>query len=147
MKTKPPVGSDYAAFLTELKSRIVSARLHAARAVNRDLIQLYWDIGRSIVDKQETLGWGESVVEMLAKDLQKAFPGMRGFSKANLWAMRRFYLEYGRDPILQQLAAYSDAFRPPIPIHSGRVFRSIPATHSGAFRPPPRGGMRAALDN
>ena len=104
MNTKPPVGPDYTAFLTELKGRIVSARLHAARAVNRDLINLYWDIGRSIVEKQETLGWGESVVEMLAKDLQKAFPGMRGFSKANLWAMRRFYLEYGRDPILQQLA-------------------------------------------
>ena len=104
MKTKSLVGSDYAAFLIEVKGRIVSARLHAARAVNRDLIQLYWDIGRGIVEKQETLGWGESVVEMLAKDLQKAFPGMRGFSKANLWAMRRFYLEYGRDPILQQLA-------------------------------------------
>ena len=104
MKTKSLVGPDYAAFLTELKGRIVSARLHAARAVNRDLILLYWDIGRGIVERQETLGWGESVVEMLAKDLQKAFPGMRGFSKANLWAMRRFYLEYGRDPILQQLA-------------------------------------------
>jgi hypothetical protein len=72
--------------------------------VNRDLILLYWDIGRGIVEKQETLGWGESVVEMLAKDLQKAFPGMRGFSTANLRAMRRFYLEYGRDSILQQLA-------------------------------------------
>ena len=104
MKTKSFVSPDYAAFLIELKGRIVSARLHAARAVNRDLVNLYWDIGRSIVEKQETLGWGESVVEMLAKDLQKAFPGMRGFSKANLWAMRRVYLEYGRDPILQQLA-------------------------------------------
>ena len=104
MKTKSLVGPDYAAFLTEVKGRIVSARLYAARAVNRDLVNLYWDIGRSIVEKQETLGWGESVVEMLAKDLQKAFPGMRGFSKANLWAMRRVYLEYGRDPILQQLA-------------------------------------------
>jgi predicted nuclease of restriction endonuclease-like (RecB) superfamily len=104
MTTKSLVGSDYAAFLTEVKGRIVSARLHAARAVNRDLINLYWDIGRGIVEKQETLGWGESVVEMLAKDLQEAFPGMRGFSKANLWAMRRFYLEYGRNPILQQLA-------------------------------------------
>jgi hypothetical protein len=46
MNTKLPVGPDYAAFLTELKGRIVSARLHAARAVNRDLILLYWDIGR-----------------------------------------------------------------------------------------------------
>jgi predicted nuclease of restriction endonuclease-like (RecB) superfamily len=113
MKTKSLVGPDYAAFLTELKGRIVSARLHAARAVNRDLILLYWDIGRSIVEKQEKLGWGESVVEMLAKDLQKAFPGMRGFSKANLWAMRRVYLEYGRDPILQQLAEELEIKRGP----------------------------------
>jgi hypothetical protein len=50
------------------------------------------------------LGWGEAVNEQLAKDLQKAFPWMRGFSTANLWAMRRVYVEYGRDPIIQRLA-------------------------------------------
>ena len=92
------------AFLTALKGRISSARLHATRALNRDLILLYWDIGRGIVEKQVALGWGESVIEQLAKDLQKAFPGMRGFLTANLWAMRRVYMEYGRDPIIQQLA-------------------------------------------
>jgi predicted nuclease of restriction endonuclease-like (RecB) superfamily len=105
MKTKPPVGPDYAAFLTEVKGRIISARLHAARAVNRDLINLYWDIGRSIVEKQETLGWGESVVEMLSRDLQKAFPQMRGFSVRNLWYVRRLYAEYTEPLILQQVAA------------------------------------------
>lgn len=70
--------------------------------MNRDLILLYWDIGRAIVVKQETLGWGESVVEMLARDLQKAFPAMRGFSANNLWLMRQFYTEYSRSEFLEQ---------------------------------------------
>jgi len=104
MNAKSLVNPDYAAFVADLKARIQSARISAARAVNRDLILLYWDIGRDIVEKQAALGLGESVIEQLAKDLQKAFPGMRGFSTANLWAMRRVYMEYGRDPIIQQLA-------------------------------------------
>lgn len=82
---------EYATFLGELKQRIASARLSAAHAVNRDLILLYWDIGRGIVEKQEAMGWGQSVVELLSRDLQKAFPGLTGFSAANLWRMRQFY--------------------------------------------------------
>jgi predicted nuclease of restriction endonuclease-like (RecB) superfamily len=97
------ISTEYAAFLTELKGRIASARLSAARAVNRDLILLYWDIGRGIVEKQETHGWGESVVERLAKDLQKAFPAMRGLSSTNLWRMRQMYLEYSTLEFLAQL--------------------------------------------
>ena len=91
MKTKLPSTREYAEFVTELKQRIASARLHAARAVNQDLILLYWDIGRGIVERQEKLGWGQSVVEMLSRDLRKAFPGLTGFSAANLWRMRQFY--------------------------------------------------------
>jgi len=87
------IGSpEYAAFVTELKSRILLARVSAARAVNRDLILLYWDIGRGIVERQKTLGWGNSIIETLAKDLQKAFPGTSGFSAQNLWRMRQFYI-------------------------------------------------------
>ena len=69
------ISREYAEFVTELKARIQSARIFAARAVNRDLILLYWDIGRGIVEKQEELGWDESVVELLSRDLQQAFPG------------------------------------------------------------------------
>ena len=65
---------EYRRFIEQLKTRVLSARLSAARAVNCDLILLYWDIGRGIVEKQQTLGWGESVVEMVAADLQRAFP-------------------------------------------------------------------------
>ena len=65
---------EYRQFIEELKARVLSARISAARAVNRDLILLYWDIGRGIVEKQQTLGWGDSVVEMVAADLRQAFP-------------------------------------------------------------------------
>jgi hypothetical protein len=76
MKAKLPLRREYVEFVTELKQRIASARLHAARAVNRDLILLYWDIGRGILERQEKLGWGQSVVEMLAHDRKKLFLGL-----------------------------------------------------------------------
>jgi len=104
VKTKLPLSREYAEFVTELKQRIVSARLSAAQAINRDLILLYWDIGRGILERQEKLGWGQSVVEMLARDLQKAFPGMRGFSVVNLWRMRQFYSEHSTERFLAQVA-------------------------------------------
>lgn len=103
MTTKSLLSPDYVAFVNDLKARIQSARVSAARLVNRELIMLYWDIGQAIVEKQEQMGWGKSVVEMLARDLQEAFPDSRGFSAVSLWAMRRVYVEYARDPILQQL--------------------------------------------
>ena len=95
--------ADYAAWLGGLKSRIRSARLSAARAVNRELILLYWDIGRGIMEKQEDLGWGKSVVEQLSLDLRSEFPGMKGFSANNLWLMRQFYSEYSSPAFLEQL--------------------------------------------
>src|SRR5438128_6355899 len=93
---------DYAAFLAELKGRVISARISAARAVNRDLILLYWDIGRGIVEKQQLLGWGESVVEMVAADLRRAFPDSRSFSSDNVWRMRQFHLAYADAAFLGQ---------------------------------------------
>jgi predicted nuclease of restriction endonuclease-like (RecB) superfamily len=104
MKATTIIRSDYAAFLTQLKGRVASARLGAARWVNRELILLYWDIGRGIVEKQQTLGWGDAVVEMVATDLRRAFPEMRGFSTSNIWRMRQFYEYYSRDEFLAQAA-------------------------------------------
>jgi hypothetical protein len=66
-------------------------------------ILLYWDTGRSIVEKQQTHGWGDFVVEMVAADMQRVFSGMRGFSSFNLWRMRQFYLEYSSAELLAQL--------------------------------------------
>ena len=88
------ITAEYKSFLKEIKDRIYKAQYDALKAVNKELINLYWDIGRSIVAKQDELGWGKAIVETLAKDLQKEFPGMQGFSSANLWRMRNFHLTY-----------------------------------------------------
>ena len=102
--TKTLTHPDYPAFLKELKSRILHARTSAARAVNRELVLLYWDIGRGIVEKQRTAGWGDAVVEHLAADLRVEFPDMRGFSNANIWRMRQFFDCYSNNEFLAQAA-------------------------------------------
>ncbi len=96
---------DYPEFLTEIKSRIRRGQYQALRAVNKELLALYWDIGESIHRKREALGWGKSVVQTLADDLQIDFPGRNGFSARNLWAMSQFYADYRQRPILQPLVA------------------------------------------
>lgn len=95
--------SKYQAFLEQLKGEIRRARIHVAKSANRELIQLYWLIGKEIAEKQEQLGWGKSVVEKLSKDLRKIFAGRSGLSTKNLWYMRQFYTTYRDDPNLQQL--------------------------------------------
>ena len=85
---------DYIRFLNEMKERIQSARSKAILAANKELISLYWEIGRSIVEKQNEMGWGRSVVEQLARDLRREFPDAKGFSARNLWRMRAFYIAY-----------------------------------------------------
>jgi predicted nuclease of restriction endonuclease-like (RecB) superfamily len=105
--TEPTViaSPDYRNFIEDLKARVLSARISVARAVNADLILLYWDIGRGIVEKQKTLGWGESVVETVAADLRLAFPFTSGFSPRNVRDMKRFYLAYSDDVIWRQAVA------------------------------------------
>jgi predicted nuclease of restriction endonuclease-like (RecB) superfamily len=88
------ISDDYRHLLMELKQRIRSAQYEALKAVNREMINLYWDIGQIIVTQQQGASWGKSVVEQLAKDLQAEFPGISGFSAANLWRMRLFYESY-----------------------------------------------------
>jgi predicted nuclease of restriction endonuclease-like (RecB) superfamily len=85
---------DYPGLLTEIKERIRSAQYEALKAVNKELVGLYWDIGRMIVDRQDVEGWGKAVVEQLAADLQTEFPGVGGFSASNLWRMKAFFEAY-----------------------------------------------------
>jgi len=94
---------EYGKFLAEIKERIRSAQYEALKYVNKELIGLYWDIGKKIVEKQEHFGWGKSIVENLAKDLQKEHSGIKGFSAQNLWYMRQFYLNYKDNAKLQPL--------------------------------------------
>jgi hypothetical protein len=84
--------NSYPALLEDIKSRIRAAQIKASLSVNRELIELYWSIGRDIVKRQQAEGWGASTVERLASDLQAAFPGVGGFSRQNIWFMRAFYI-------------------------------------------------------
>ena len=97
------IAQGYHEFLTQLKSQIRSHQYQALRAVNRELVALYWELGKAIHHKQQELGWGKSVVENLARDLQTEFPGRNGFSAQNLWYMRQLYRDYSEKPILQSL--------------------------------------------
>jgi predicted nuclease of restriction endonuclease-like (RecB) superfamily len=100
---KRPRANPYGKLLQDIKSRIRAAQYQALRAVNRELIGLYWDIGKMIVERQKGKTWGRAVVARLAGDLQKEFPGVRGYSAQNLWYMRQFYLEYKNCSKLQPL--------------------------------------------
>lgn len=97
--------NEYSQFLSLVKQEIDASRIQAARKVNKELIKLYWWLGKEIVISQDKHGWGSSVVERLSKDLKKEFPGKSGFSERNLWLMRQIYEEYKEWPNLQQLVA------------------------------------------
>lgn len=84
----------YAELIGDIKQRIRSAQYKAIKAVNRELIDLYWDIGEIIVTRQEGETWGKSVVQSIAKDLRQEFPKITGFSASNLWRMKLFYESY-----------------------------------------------------
>lgn len=81
------------AFISEIKNKVRNAQYEAMKAVNVALINLYWEIGRSISEKQAE-NWGKSIVSTLSKELQNEFPGVGGFSVGNLWLMAQFYTEY-----------------------------------------------------
>jgi predicted nuclease of restriction endonuclease-like (RecB) superfamily len=97
------VPADYLHLFSEIKERIRSAQYEALKAVNKELVSLYWDIGKMIVERQESESHGKSVVERLSLDLRLEFPGISGFSVQNLWYMRQFYLEYHNHEKLQPL--------------------------------------------
>ncbi len=83
--------TDYRQGLEDIKRRIQSAQTRAVLAANTELLQLYWDIGRQLAQWQKERDWGTAVVEQMATDLQSAYPGIKGFSRPSLFAMRQFY--------------------------------------------------------
>lgn len=101
LPAKAPKG--YEAILNSISSKIKSAQARAMSAVNRELIEVYREIGETIHKQQKNAQWGDSVVEKLASDLQMAFPGMKGLSSRNLWRMRDFHLSYEGDQKLTAL--------------------------------------------
>ncbi|MFC1566762.1 DUF1016 N-terminal domain-containing protein [bacterium] len=94
---------EYTQFLVSIKERVRKAQYDALKKVNKELINLYWDIGSMIVERQKKYGWGKAIVENLSKDLQVEFAGVKGFSVQNLWYMRKFYLIYNDNEKLQLL--------------------------------------------
>jgi len=99
-----PIPDGYPELLEDVKRRVSEARIRATLSVNRELITLYWGIGRLIVYRQKEEGWGKSVIERLSHDLKEAFPDARGFSASNIWRMRVFYLAYPSSENLAQPA-------------------------------------------
>lgn len=96
------IPADYASWLAEIKERVTAARQRAVLAANTELIGLYWQIGRDILERQAKQGWGSKVIERLARDLREAFPEMKGFSRANLLYMRAFAEAWDNGEIVQQ---------------------------------------------
>lgn len=97
--------TSYESFLRDLKARIHSVQTRAALAVNRELVLLYWEIGRDILDRQQREGWGAKVIERLAQDLKREFPEMKGFSARNLKYMRAFAEAWPDGEFVQQVVA------------------------------------------
>jgi predicted nuclease of restriction endonuclease-like (RecB) superfamily len=102
---EPLLPDSYAQFLADLKSRIQTAQIRASLAVNRELVLLYWQIGRDILDRQRRESWGAKVIDRLAADLKRAFPEMKGFSPRNLKYMRAFAEAWPEEPFVQAVLA------------------------------------------
>ena len=99
------IPEDYYDFLGELKGRILQAQVRAVISVNRELVLLYWQIGRDVLNRQQQRGWGAKIIDNLAADLQKAFPEIKGFSPRNLKYMRSFAEAYPDEQFVQQVVA------------------------------------------
>ncbi len=86
--------SDYRSALADIKQRIQESRVRAVLSVNAGLLELYWEIGRRLAQWQAERGWGAAVVKQMAADLQSTYPGMKGFSRTSLFAMRQFHQSF-----------------------------------------------------
>ena len=99
----PPNG--YEIFLNDLKTRIRTAQIKAAQAINTEVTLLYWKIGCDILQRQKTEGWGSKVIKRLSSDLKREFPELKGFSSRNLLYMRKLAEAYPDREIVQRVAA------------------------------------------
>jgi predicted nuclease of restriction endonuclease-like (RecB) superfamily len=100
-----PNPETYGQFIRELKDRIRDAQMRAALAVNKELVLLYWQIGRDVLRLQETHGWGAKVIDQMSADLRHDFPEMKGFSPRNIKYMRAFAEAWPDEQIVQQAVA------------------------------------------
>jgi len=94
MNTILSTDKQYKEWFIEVKQKVQSAQIKAALRVNQELLNLYWELGREIHEKQQEAHWGEALIEQLSKDLSGAFPGMKGFSRTNLFYIKKWFLFY-----------------------------------------------------
>ena len=99
------IPTDYGTTLKAIQQRVQQERARVVLSANAALILLYWDIGRMIVDRQRSAGWGTKVIGRLGRDLRKSFPEMQGFSTRNLQFMRSFAKEFPDAAIVKQLVS------------------------------------------
>jgi predicted nuclease of restriction endonuclease-like (RecB) superfamily len=93
-QTKAIIQADFGALLADVKNRIQTAQVRAARAVSVELVRLYWDIGRMIAQRQGQEGWGAAVIPRLARELHNELPDIKGFSERNIDRMIAFFRTY-----------------------------------------------------
>ena len=93
----------YIKFIKKLKQEIVSSRYDAAKLVNKELLILYYNVGKLLTEKTEQENWGARVLETISNDLQNALPGLRGFSITNLKNMKQFFETYSQFVISQSV--------------------------------------------
>jgi len=83
---------EYQPLVEDIKGKIKERQLNLLKIMNAETINLYWEIGEEIYKQQQEKGWGKSIVDLLSKELNKEFPGAKGYSASNLWRMRNFYI-------------------------------------------------------
>lgn len=113
---------EYREWIKNVKKRIKQSQIKASVKVNYELMDLYWDLGKDIVNKQENTKWGDGFLAAMSKDLKRAFPGMTGFSVQNLKGIRYWYKFYSGFEIgLQSVSQLNEA---------ERMIKSIPWGHN-----------------
>jgi len=100
--------SEYIAWLKDIKIRVHHIQIKATIAVNIELLSFYWDLGREITEKQKHKNWGDAVIDQLSKDLRTIFPDVKGFSRSNLFYIKKWYLFYSeQNKFIQQAVGQS----------------------------------------
>lgn len=97
------IDSDYAAWLSEIKRRYISAQIKASIKINTEKLRFNWSVGRDLVMRKAEERWGSGVVEQLSLDLREAFPQEKGFSSRNMWRMKQWYLYFSTSEANEKL--------------------------------------------
>lgn len=129
----------YVKLLGELKDKIREAQVRARISVNQELLRLYWEIGKGIIERQAKTNWGDKMLSQLSKDLRSSFPGMKGFSLRNLKYMRTFSraypdFQFGQAPLAQLSYYHNITLLSKCPEEKERLWYANQALHHGWSR-------------